>query len=86
MATVMHKTRQDGSTVDRIDSISALHKGLKCPDAINEPYAYNIEEHPKNWDRLPKWVQEQIEQSPEFSKVTNTQPEEVTEETDECPF
>jgi len=92
LATVMHKKKLDGTVTDRIDNISALPKGLKCPDAVNEAYAYTIENHPTNWDRLPEWVKRQIEESPEYKAIAGAEsaPEEPEqapeEETDECPF
>lgn len=89
LATVEHVTKQDGSKTDKITSVGKLPKGLTCPEQINEPYAYSIEEHPKNWDRLPNWVKETIKKSPEFQEVTNTAPapvQEEVEETEECPF
>ena len=89
LATVEHVTKQDGSKTDRITSVGMLPKGLTCPDQVNEPYSYSIEEHPKNWDRLPNWVKEQIQKAPEFQSLTNTAPAQEqgeVEETEECPF
>ena len=90
LATVMHKKKLDGTVTDRIDNISALPKGLKCPDAVNEAYCYSIENHPTNWDRLPDWVKKQIEESPEYKQAAGTAPapvnQEQEQETDDCPF
>jgi hypothetical protein len=90
LATVMHKKKLDGSVTDRIDNISALPKGLPCPEAVNEAYCYSIENHPANWDRLPEWVKKQIEESPEYKQAAGTAPapvnQEQEEETDACPF
>ena len=84
---VIHEEK-NGEKYDKIQSVSKLPKQMPCPDAINEPYAYDIDQHPKNWDRLPKWIQEKIQQSPEYKGVTNTsEPIAVeAEESDEIPF
>ena len=83
-------TEHNGQKSDRVDSVGALMKGVECPPAINEPYEYCIEDHPKNWDRLPNWVKKQIEESPEFKAATgvSAEPVDVLEEDtqDEPPF
>ena len=83
---VIHITKDNGEKTDVIDSLIACPQGLQVPDAINEPYSYSIDEHPKNWDKLSNWMQEQVQKSDEW-KAMNTEPDAappVTE--DECPF
>lgn len=82
---VIHYVKDNGEKTDVIDSLIACPQGLDVPDAINEPYSYSIDEHPKNWDRLSKWMQEEVAQSDEF-KALSAEPEAPVEVTDEVPF
>lgn len=82
---VIHYVKDNGEKTDVIDSLIACPQGLNVPDAINEPYSYSIDEHPKNWDRLSKWMQEEVMQSDEF-KALGAEPEAPVEVTDEVPF
>ena len=88
LANVQHKENANGTTSDRIVGLSALPKGLQCPDSANEPWAYSIDQHPKNWDKVPSWAKEDILASDDMavSEVTDT-PKQSTEVTvDEVPF
>ena len=92
LVTVTH-VEKDGKKKDRIQSIGAVPKGLECPEAVNEPFAYDIAEHPKNFDRLPNWAKEEVLSSDEYLALAHPDgvpsadgADPLTEETDNTPF
>lgn len=87
MVGIVHITKDNGDKTDVIDSIVKPPEGMAIPDKVNEPYTYSIDEHPKNWDRLSKWAQGQIQASDEWKAKNSTEPEPAAVvETDNVPF
>jgi len=84
---IIHWTNDSGEKLDIIDSLIACPKGLEIPEGSREPYSYSISEHPKNWDKLAPWMQNEIQNSDEF-KALNTSPDQAPEqaESSDCPF
>lgn len=69
-----------------------------CPPLVGEPICYDVREHDQEqFDRLPKWVKEAVEASPEWAELhsdTDEQPASkaaanpgtTEEEEDDIPF
>lgn len=88
LASVQHVTNDSGKTTDKITGLSSLPKGLECPEPGVTPWSYNIEDHPKNWDKVPAWAREDIMASDTYqAQVTNTEPSNQEETiVDDVPF
>ena len=76
LVTISHDNKGD-RTYDNITSITSVPAAMKAslPPKVNEPYSYDIDLHPQNWDRVPDWLKDKIKESPEFQskvKVSNT--------------
>ena len=72
MLNVVHKTSKMGSTYAQIQSAAPLPKGIKAPEAINEPF---ILDYNDNWsveklESLPEFLRTKIYSTPEYQKTT----------------
>ena len=89
MITVTHRVNAEGNTKDRITGISSMHEDLKCPDQITPGFVYEIQQHPRNWDKVPPWAKDEIKASDEYKAITGNDDSANTvaeEEVDAVPF
>lgn len=54
------ETEKGGKTYSNIAGIGAMPKGIPAPALENEPLVY-IEDNPRVFNQLPKWLQEKID-------------------------
>jgi hypothetical protein len=68
MVSVTHKPNGKGDIKDRITGIQAMPEGMPTPEVITPPVVYNIDDHPTNWDQIPNWVQNIIQDSQTYKE------------------
>lgn len=74
-------SQKSGNHYEEITGISRLKQGEKCPDAINKPVAYSIEDGQNAvFEGLPQWLQERIASSEEFKNPQPVEPQESPSE------
>jgi hypothetical protein len=67
MVNVIHKVSASGNKRAEISGISAMPKGFKCPEPINPPLIFTIQQ--PDWDvfeTLTEFVKEKIKKSKEY--------------------
>lgn len=70
LISVVH-SEKSGKTYANINSIMPLPKGMTCPPQENESVFFDIENFdPEVFSKLSKYVQEQIQKSPEYAEAT----------------
>lgn len=86
LLSVVHKTTEKGKTFANISSVSALAKGMKCPEQINPNVEYSIADKDNAVFRsFPEWLQKKIEEAHEWNNGT-TPAATPAEDDDEIPF
>ena len=86
LATIVHHQGRDGQTVDKISGLAAVPEDMADIPAVNELFSYDVDEHPKNFDRVPAWMREEIlacDQLAHLNVNGKTKPEVAT---NEVPF
>lgn len=66
------ETEANGKTYSNISSIGAMPKGISAPALENEPLVY-VEDDPKIFNKLPKWLQEKIDGQLTVAKPQDTE-------------
>lgn len=67
LLSVIHKTSDKGKTYANISSVSAMPKGMQCPEQYNPTVEYSIEMgHNSRYMALPEWLQKKIANSREW--------------------
>ena len=71
--SIVHKMSKGGKQFANIGGISALAKGVECPEQFNPTFVFNYEDNfNEEWlDGQPEWIQEQIKSTPEYKNKTN---------------
>ncbi len=86
-ALVLHEPKKDGTTRDKIKGLSKMPDSLQAPPPSCQPWKYEIETHPKNFDKVPAWCKEEILNSDTYKALHGDQAETQTEvKTNEVPF
>lgn len=91
MVNVIHKQSATGKTYAEISSVSAMPKGVICPDQINKSVIFTITQ--PEWDvfdKMPDFLKDKIKKSQEYAAIqmpgnVETQSEHK-EESDDLPF
>ncbi len=98
MLNVIHKhgLADPSKIYEEIGSISPLPKGLKCPEAINEPYILDYDNFSnERFNSLPDFIKDKIKKSQEYAKMQqpatsnlngHEEPETIAEGEDDLPF
>ena len=96
MLNVIHKEKKDGGKKAEISSISAMPKGLQCPEAINKPVIFSVLDFDSElFADFPDFLKEKIKGSNEYkamaAPMVATEPykqeeETFTANTDDLPF
>lgn len=92
MVNVIHKVSAKGNTYAEISSISAMPKGVKCPDPINKNVIFSINQ--PDWDifnSLPDFLKDKIKTTKEYQAIqtpghTETKIEVAEDEVTDLPF
>lgn len=92
MVNVIHKLSNTGKTYAEISSVSAMPKGVVCPDQINKSIIFSISQ--PDWDvfdMMPDFLKEKIKSSSEYKAIQRpddieTPSEHREESTDDLPF
>ena len=75
LAQVVHYEKKDGTTGGKLGTIIAAPKGFPVKNAANECLVYNIHEPDANtFQKLPKWIQEDIGKAKENDPAYNSSP------------
>jgi len=71
MLNVIHKPSKDGQKVyANISGVTPLPKGFVCPEQVNPTFELNYDEFDKEkFDSLPKFIQEEMQDSVEYKKM-----------------
>lgn len=93
LLSVTHKKKEDGTVRAQVTGVSALPRGLKCPERINPLRLYNQDQpDPEVYEALPEWVQKKIEEAvPPSERLEDPEPpppgdEEGVPADDDLPF
>jgi len=97
MLNVTHKTKQNGGIKTRIQSASALPKGITCPPQVNDSMLFAFDDYSEeSFNRVSNGLQKKIMTSPQYKVASGQikrpegaiQPEEpsVQDEFDDIPF
>jgi len=94
MLNVIHKEKKDGNMRADISSISAMPKGLLCPEQMNPSVIFSVIEFDQTvFDTFPDFLKDKIRSSKEYKEmespnVFETTPEhtESQEDYDQLPF
>lgn len=91
MLNVIHKATQKGNTYADIASISAMPKGMICPQQINPTVIFSVIEPDMTvFESFPDWLKERIQQSDEWKARTTPNavetPSEYEMPNDDLPF
>ncbi|KKP74699.1 MAG: hypothetical protein UR73_C0037G0008 [candidate division WS6 bacterium GW2011_GWF1_35_23] len=82
MLSVIHKTTKQGNTYAEISSVSALPKGMTCPDLINPITEFTFTPFDQEtFNKLPDWLKDKIKSSKEYREIRDNSKDE-----DEPPF
>jgi len=89
MVNVVHNTNGD-KTYANVGSVSPLPQGFECPDPVNEPIKFSLDEYdPDIFEALPDWLKKKINvkgvQSPHAVYESEVQPP-VEAYDDDIPF
>lgn len=84
MLNIIHKQSKKGSEFEVISSVSALPKGLTCPDQINESFEWNYGDcfDLIAFEAFPEFLRDKIKGSEEYRKFLNPQETETTDGSD----
>tara|TARA_X000001382_G_scaffold130783_1_gene126910 strand:+ start:2843 stop:3454 length:612 start_codon:yes stop_codon:yes gene_type:complete len=86
LATIVHVQGRDGQTVDRISGLSSVPEDMPSTPAVNELFTYDVDEHPKNFDRVPAWMREEILACDELAHLNGNSETKPEVATNEVPF
>lgn len=86
MVTVKHKEKKDGNgKYAFIDGVVPVPKGMKVPKQVNASKILNYDDWKQEvFDELPQWIQEKIQETPEYKKKFGLEGDEITSE--DIPF
>lgn len=66
MVSVQHTEKGKAKVI----GVSAMVKGLKCPDPVNEPVFFSMDEFTQeSFDAISKGFQDMVKQSPEWAEL-----------------
>lgn len=74
MLNIIEQERSDGSTFNRISSVTRMPKGMQIGEQVNPRIEFDIrdESQPLSiMDKLPEWIQERIRLSDEYKLRIN---------------
>ena len=72
MINVIHQTSKNGGVYSNVASVSPLPKGTTCPPQINPTFVLSYDDFDfKKFDSLPEWLQEKMQTTPEYHRVSN---------------
>lgn len=72
MVNVVHVESKNGNTYSNVAGLSPIPKGMTCPEQVNPTFVLSYDEFDfKKFDTLPKWLQEKMQTTPEYHKVSN---------------
>lgn len=90
LLSIIHRVSKTGKDYAMISSISAIPKGMTCPDQINENFEFNFSDKIDNLDLLPDFIKEKIKSADEFKSINNPAEHDLStqekEETNDLPF
>ena len=82
MLNVIHKTSAAGNVYAKITAITPLPNGIECGDQFNPDFSFELAIKFDNdkFDKIPKFLQEKIIESPEYETLTKARGEDVKPE------
>ena len=84
LLNIIHKTSAAGKTSARIEAVMALPQGMTAPEPEHELIFFSMqagdEEIP---DGTPEWIASQIERSPEYQALGESEPRQASGEAEE---
>lgn len=92
MLNIIHKKKKDGETRADIATVSAMPKGMTCPDQINPTVVFSVNEFdPDLFAKFPEFLQTKIKSSLEYKQMEHpnaveTPPASNQEPSDDLPF
>ena len=86
LLTVTEYTNAKGEKKTKIGSAARLMKGMTAPKAENELLYYMPPDDVAQFDKLPKWVQNAIENQAATDEEVDKQADNATVEDDDIPF
>lgn len=88
LITIAHKPKNDGSGVFAyVDGITRLPKGMKCPEAINEPVLLSYDKwNQEVYDKQPDFIKDKIRGSQEYQRMINGEDGKKLQDTKDNPF
>jgi hypothetical protein len=67
-----YRSEAKETTYANLDSVMPLKKSVTCPDPVNTPVFYDMELN-KDFDKVPKWLQDKINKSVDMAASSNTE-------------
>ena len=87
MVNVVHRTADNGRTYANVGSIGPLPKGMTCPDMINDPVEFSLDDYSQEaWDKLPEWLQNRISRDDIPTPEPTPEPKQEDFPDDDIPF
>ena len=88
LITIIHKPKKNGGGIfARVDGVTRLPKGMKCPGAINEPIVLSYDKWKQEvFDKQPDFIKEKIKGSQEYQRMINGEDGKQINETKDNPF